>query len=191
MDVELAEQGGALLEHLAGDVVLLAHRRDRAEVAELLGDPELVVELSRQRQSRFLALLREIEVAEAGRDGAACGQAPEPNRRVHLARVRKGGLDPLEAFSEIAPHLPEETERARLAQRQLRIVLGDQASAARMLSCSGWMRSSHIVMSSPASVRVAKVSASSVSHSACRRRRSSARPPRAARRRSGEPSRAS
>ena len=50
----------------------------------------------------------------------------------------------------------------------------DQASAARMLSCSGWMRSSQAVMSSPASVRSAKVSASSVSQTACRRRTSSA-----------------
>ena len=50
----------------------------------------------------------------------------------------------------------------------------DQASAARMLSSSGWMRSSQAVMSSPARVRSAMVSASSVSHSACRRRNSPA-----------------
>ena len=75
-DVELAEEGGALLEHLACGVVLLAHRRDRPEVAELAGDPELVADLPPQRQSGFLALLRQVEVAEAGRDGSTRRPGP-------------------------------------------------------------------------------------------------------------------
>ena len=55
--------------------------------------------------------------------------APLPARalnrmlRRHVGRVRKCVLDPLQPLSEEAPYLPEEPERARLPQRQLRLVL--------------------------------------------------------------------
>ena len=68
--VELTEESGALLHQRARLLQIVEHGCDRSEVAELSGDPEVVVELTRVAESGFFAFLRELLVAEARRDGS-------------------------------------------------------------------------------------------------------------------------